>query len=392
MPVFRSTMENNLASEHSNGLPSIIPETLQAMEEDRTSTFHRHKNTAKSAGRDEKSQRREALKMLGVQDFDEFCSNKHGLKPIRRGLRKISTLQVNIGLYCNMACEHCHVEASPLRRDEQMDRFTAERLVEVMSEGRKNSGLETLDLTGGAPELNPNFRFLVTEARKLDFHVINRSNLTVLFEPEAGEDIIDFLAGNQVHVVASLPCYSETNVDKQRGKGVFDRSIRALQELNSRGYGQPDSGLILDLVYNPIGSFLPPSQSSLEIAYKKELQDNFEIRFNNLLTITNMPIKRFADYLQKNGETALYMGTLVDNFNVKTHSGLMCRDMISVDYKGVLYDCDFNQQLGLKTLGHPRTIFELESVEELLGGAVATDNHCFGCTAGSGSSCGGALD
>jgi len=375
-------------------LPSLIPDTLEEMAETReaASSSSAGKVVGNRTGGREHGQRADALEMLGVEKFDKFCSTRHGLEPICRGSERLSTLQVNVGLYCNMACSHCHVEASPLRKDEQMDRPTAERLVEVMKEGKRTTGLETLDLTGGAPELNPNFRFLVSEARKLNLHVIDRSNLTVLFEPEAGDDIIDFLATSKVHIVASLPCYSEENVDKQRGRGVFDRSIKALQELNVRGYGLADTGLVLDLVYNPVGSFLPPSQPSLENAYKKELLDNFGIRFNNLLTITNMPIKRFADYLHRSGETALYMGTLVDNFNASTHSGVMCRDMISVDHKGALYDCDFNQQLGMRTLGHPRTIFEMESMQELLGDRVATENHCFGCTAGAGSSCGGALD
>jgi len=249
--------------------------------------------------------------------------------------------------------------------------------------------VKTLDLTGGAPELHEQFRFLVREARALGVDVIDRCNLTVLYE-EGQEDLPQFLAENKVKVVASLPCYSEANTDAQRGKGVFERSIAALRDLNAVGYGVEGSGLELDLMYNPGGAFLPPAQENLEVAYRSELRDTWGVEFSRLFTLTNMPIKRFADYLHREGKTSEYMSLLVENFNVAASVGVMCRDLISVSWDGTLYDCDFNQQLDMPVRDEKKTIFDLDSCDDLVGSRIVADNHCFGCTAGSGSSCSGA--
>ena len=307
-----------------------------------------------------------------------------GIAPLRRA--EVQTLQVNIGLRCNLACHHCHVESGP-KRTERLDRSGIERILELLS---SNPDVETLDITGGAPEMHPDFRLLVRGARALGRRVIDRCNLTILFEP-GQEDTAEFLASEQVAIVASLPCYSLENVEKQRGRGVFDGSIRALQELNRLGYAEPGTGLELDLVYNPVGAFLPGPQAELEADYREELGRTFGIRFDNLLTITNMPIKRFAHELLRDGEYARYMELLVDNFNPENVPGLMCRHMISVAHDGRLFDCDFNQALGISASGSPRTIFDLDDLAKLGGTPIATADHCFGCTSGAGSSCGGAL-
>lgn len=303
---------------------------------------------------------------------------------------RVATLQVNVGKLCNMACHHCHVEAGP-KRAEIMSREVAARVVEVLA---ANPGIETVDLTGGAPELNPSFRWLVSEARKLGRRVIDRCNLTVLFEPGMA-DLASFLAEHQVEVVASLPCYQRENVEQQRGSGAFDKSVEALRVLNALGYGRPGSGLVLDLVYNPVGASLPPAQGGLEAAYKRELEHLFGITFDRLLTITNMPIKRFAHLLERTGQYAAYMSLLSHHFNAATVPGLMCRTLLSVGWDGRLYDCDFNQMLELP-LGADRdervqTIWEFKSLDALEGTPVRTEDHCYGCTAGAGSSCGGAL-
>lgn len=304
-----------------------------------------------------------------------------------RGLRRdrVTALQVNVGKLCNMACHHCHVDAGP-KRTEIMPREVAERVIELLT---SSPTVETLDLTGGAPELNPSFRWMVSEARRLGRHVIDRCNLTVLYERDQ-EDLADFLAANRVHVIASLPCYGEENVDKQRGNGAFQKSIRALRQLNALGYGE--SGLQLDLVYNPVGGFLPPEQSGLEARYKNELQRHFGVRFDRLLAITNMPIKRFAAWLEKAGQLEAYMSLLVNHFNPATVAGLMCRSLVSIGWDGRVYDCDFNQMLDVP-IGAPRirTVWDLANLDVLTNATVATGAHCFGCTAGSGSSCSGAL-
>jgi radical SAM/Cys-rich protein len=247
-----------------------------------------------------------------------------------------------------------------------------------------------VDITGGAPELNDNFRYLVHAARELGHEVIDRCNLTVLFE-KGQEDLAQFLGDERVTIIASLPCYSKDNVDKQRGSGVFDKSIAALQELNRLGFGKADSGLELGLVYNPLGAFLPSDQSKLESAYRRELFELFGIEFSRLFTITNMPIKRFLHQLERDGKYDEYMALLVDSFNPVAAAGVMCRDLLSLDWQGNLFDCDFNQMLDMPVLGTTRNIWDIESFDDFQGGAIATGSHCYACTAGAGSSCGGAL-
>lgn len=325
--------------------------------------------------KEERTARRRALDSLGIPSFAKYLQEKD-LGPLKRK-PTVSVLQLNIGLYCNQACSHCHVESSPLLVDKMMKSSTAARCLELIDESVK-----TLDITGGAPELNDEFRYLVTMARAKwpGLEIIDRCNLTVLSEP-GQEDLVDFLKKHRVRIVASLPCYSAGNVDKQRGNGVFERSIAGLLALNEAGYG---TDLPLDLVYNPGGAFLPPAQADLEVAYKRELKENFGIVFNNLLTITNMPIKRFADYLHRNKEMTDYMELLVNNFNKDTLDSVMCRDTVSIGYDGSVYDCDFNQQLGMTK--RKRTVFDVNSLAELVEDPILLDNHCFGCTAGMGSS------
>ncbi len=319
-------------------------------------------------------------------DFDGELARR-GLPALQRGAPR--TLQVNVGKLCNQACHHCHVEAGPNRR-ERMTARTAERVLEVLA---ASPSVETVDLTGGAPELNPQFRALVRSARVFGKTVIDRCNLTVLFEP-GQEDTPQFLAEQRVRVVASLPCYTRENVEAQRGRGVFAKSIRALRALNDLGYAKRED-LVLDLVYNPLGPSLPPPQHELEAQYRDELLELFGVRFCNLLTLTNMPIKRFAQMLDREGRHAEYLSLLVAHFNPVTLPGLMCRDTISVGWDGALYDCDFNQMLEIPlargAAGTPRTVFELSDCSMLANRPIATAAHCFGCTAGSGSSCGGAL-
>ena len=314
-------------------------------------------------------------------DFDDALA-AHGIGPLRRA--PATTLQVNVGKHCNQACHHCHVDAGPART-ERMSRAVAERVVELM---HASPAVAVVDVTGGAPELNPDFRWLVAEARRAGRRVIDRCNLTILLEQD---DLGDFLAAHQVEVVASLPCYGPENVDRQRGPGVFERSLRALRELNARGYGRAGSALRLDLVYNPVGPFLPPDQASLEERYRLELGRGFGIEFHRLITITNMPIKRFADQLARSGAASAYMSLLVNHFNPATVGGLMCRTLVSVGYDGTLHDCDFNQMLGLPLGAGRRTVWDVQSLAALTDQPVATGAHCFGCTAGAGSSCGGAL-
>lgn len=306
---------------------------------------------------------------------------------MRRG--GLETLQVNVGKLCNQACHHCHVEAGP-KRTEIMARPTAGRVVELLA---CSTRVETVDITGGAPELNPNFAFIVEQARALGKRVIVRCNLTVLFLPGM-EHLPQFYRDHGVELVCSLPCYTSANVDAQRGRGVFDQSIEALRRLNRLGFGLPDSPLRLSLVYNPLGAFLPPPQAALEARYREELRRRFGLEFHHLLAITNMPIKRFADELHRWGKYEDYMGLLVNHFNPATIHALMCRSVVSVGWEGTLYDCDFNQMLeipGLAGLRSQPTIWNIDDLSELEGGAIATGPHCFGCTAGAGSSCSGAL-
>lgn len=385
------------------GYVSLIAETLKDMDEDEE--FKATAANLKKLGQakltlDERKKRRRALDDMGVPAFHTFLEQR-GV-PLTRKMPTI--LQLNIGLYCNQACNHCHVESSP-KRTEMMTMETANRCLELLD---ASPSITTLDITGGAPELNPTFRHLVTEGRKRGKEVIDRCNLTVLMEPDQ-EDLADFLAENSVRVVASLPCYTESNTNTQRGRGVFERSIDGLKKLNALGYGTADGaneGLHLDLVYNPGGAFLPPEQSALETQYKEKLMEDFGITFDGLFTITNMPIKRFADFLYRRGELAEYMELLVNNFNPAAVDGVMCRETVSVGWDGALFDCDFNQQLALRLgeeladlsseqnkstgrSGAGKDVFNVESLD-LTATDITVDHHCFGCTAGAGSSCQGA--
>ncbi len=301
--------------------------------------------------------------------------------------QSLTTLQVNLGYRCNQSCLHCHVNAGPTRK-EQMRRETVDQVLQFLHHHR----LPTVDITGGAPELNAHFRYLVEQARAAGARVMDRCNLTILSEP-GQEDLADFLARHEVEVVASLPCYLAENVDGQRGSGVYERSIQGLQALNACGYGQPGSALVLNLVYNPTGPFLPPPQAQLEADYKRELSKQGVV-FNRLLTLTNMPIARFGSTLISKKQFASYLH-LLKHAHQETNLGqVMCRNMISVDWQGFVYDCDFNQMLGLplpwSARPRPRLADLLE--RELSGNPIAVADHCYGCTAGQGSSCGGALD
>jgi radical SAM/Cys-rich protein len=335
-----------------------------------------------------------------VNTFEAALSERN--IALRRSAPRV--LQINVGKRCNQTCTHCHVNAGPTRREE-MTRETMEKILAWLAK----TDIETVDITGGAPELNVNFRFLVESVRALPLsgaastrgeakrRVIDRCNLTILLEENQGT-LAEFLAHHEVEIVASLPCYSEENVDAQRGDGVFQKSIRALQRLNELGYGR-DEKLILNLVYNPGGAFLPPSQAALEAEYKAHLHDDFGIAFNGLFALANLPIARFATWLQRTNQSREYSQLLQSAFNPQTVENLMCRDTISVSFLGEVYDCDFNQMLRLapprvlaveKGLQKSRYLWETEP-HEFYGSEIATGAHCFGCTAGAGSSCGGAL-
>jgi radical SAM/Cys-rich protein len=313
----------------------------------------------------------------------EQALRPHGEVPLQAV--GIEVLQVNLGKLCNQTCRHCHVDAGPDRR-EIMSRETVDQCLEAF----RRSKIPTLDITGGAPELNPHFRHLVREARRLNRRIIDRSNLTILLAP-GFTDLPEFLADHRVEVVASLPCYLEENCDRQRGSGVFKRSIEALQRLNELGYGRPESQLSLTLVYNPTGASLPPNQENLEANYRSELSDRYCIEFTRLITITNMPISRFLDDLLASREYERYMRRLVDAFNPATVDGVMCRTTLSVDWQGRLFDCDFNQMLDLEVApGIPQHIRDFD-LDELAKRRIVTRRHCFGCTAGAGSSCQGSI-
>lgn len=294
----------------------------------------------------------------------------------------LEVLQLNLGRKCNQACRHCHVDAAPWRT-EMMEGATAERIADWIREHRP----QVVDITGGAPELSEYFRFFVMVARECGCRVIDRNNLTII-EEKGFEDLPEFLAAHEVEVIASLPCYTPGNVNQQRGNGVFEKSIRGLKRLNGLGYGRDR---ILNLVYNPLGPKLPGPQAGLQADYKEALAREFGISFNSLLTITNQPIARFAEDLRERGELEAYMELLVNNFNPETIPGLMCRNTLSIGYRGEVYDCDFNQMLGLQ-LGNGRPLFLWDlNPESLAEGKILTGDHCLACTAGSGSSCGGAL-
>ncbi len=296
------------------------------------------------------------------------------------------TLQVNLGYRCNQSCLHCHVGAGP-KRTEEMSAQTIDQVIAYLHSGRTT----TLDLTGGAPELNPGFRRLVTTARNLGLRVFDRCNLTVLEEP-GQEGLAEFLANQQVELIASLPCYQEENVDTQRGRGSFAASLRGLRRLNALGYGQQGTGLICYLVYNPSGPFLPPPQHQLEQDYRRILAERYGITFNHLLTLTNLPIQRFGSTLLSTGQFDAYMNLLKEAYQPQNLQRVMCRSLISVDWRGWLYDCDFNQMLGLPLHTNQQRLHISElAARELTGNPVTVADHCFGCTAGQGSSCGGAL-
>jgi len=307
-----------------------------------------------------------------------------GLFPLHAD--RVDTLQVNVGKRCNQACKHCHVDAGP-NRTEEMTRETAEHVVAALE---RSPGIRTLDITGGAPELNANFRYLVRSAREMGRHVIDRCNLTVILIL-GQEDTARFLADNQVEVVASLPYYLADRTDAQRGGGVFAQSLDGLRLLNSLGYGLPGSGLTLNLVYNPTGAFLPPAQEAIEAEYRTEMSKRYGIVFSSLYTITNMPIARFKHFLERSGNYTQYMDRLTAAFNPAAAANVMCRSLISVSYDGLLYDCDFNQMLEMPVgPGCPSHIRDLDTAA-LERREIVTGGHCLGCTAGAGSSCGGAV-
>jgi len=300
---------------------------------------------------------------------------------------RLTTLQINLGYRCNQACLHCHVNAGPTRK-EVMQRETVDEIVAFLRQNK----LQTLDITGGAPELNPHFRYLVEQAKQLGLHVIDRCNLTILQE-NGQADLAQFLADHQVEIIASLPCYQEANVNGQRGDGVYARSIDALQQLNALGYGKPDSGRVLNLVYNPTGPFLPPPQAQLEADYKRELE-KLGVVFNHLFTLTNLPIQRFGSTLISRGQFEDYMNLLKSAHQDTNLEQVMCRTLISIDWQGYAYDCDFNQMLNLPLIGtdKPRPHIRDLTADALTGRPIAIADHCYGCTAGQGSSCGGALN
>jgi radical SAM/Cys-rich protein len=304
---------------------------------------------------------------------------------IRRG--RLETLQINVGYRCNQSCTHCHVNAGPNRTEEMTG-----AVVDLVLDFLRRQRVPTLDITGGAPELNPHFRRLVREARKLGITIMDRCNLTILEQP-GQEDLAEFLAGNHVEVVASMPCYLRENVEQQRGKGVFDGSIRGLKRLNAIGYGH-DPELPLHLVYNPQGPSLPPAQAALEVDYKRILREQHGIVFNKLYVLANMPIQRFGSMLITRGEFESYLGLLQDAHLDANLKGVMCRNLLSVDWQGYVYDCDFNQMLGLPmTRGQNRRVYLGDLLEEAIdGNPIRVAGHCYGCTAGQGSSCGGALN
>jgi radical SAM/Cys-rich protein len=306
----------------------------------------------------------------------------------------IRTLQINIGYVCNLACKHCHVESSPARTapDDNMSQSTARRIVDWALE---QPGIETVDITGGSPEMNPNFRWMVSTLYEHGLHVMDRCNPTIIeyVDPKTGQAyswVPQFLADHRVEVIASMPCYLQDNVDWQRGRGAYDASLEGLTKLNAVGYGQ-DPNLRLNLVYNPNGPVLPPPQASLEENYRRQLRSIHGIEFNELWTLTNMPIRRWRHQLEREGQLEAYMTLLANSYNAETIDGLMCRHQISVDPQGRLYDCDFNQALGMRLIErHDARLWDLKA-DELAQRVIATDDHCYACTAGAGSSCGGAL-
>ena len=300
--------------------------------------------------------------------------------------KAVEIFQINIGKLCNQTCAHCHVDAGPDRKEENMDKKTLEQCLEII---RKHQ-IPTVDVTGGAPEMNPHFRWFVEEVSKLGSQVIDRCNLTIIKAHEKYSDLPQFLAKHKVQVVSSLPSFSKMRTDSQRGDGVFEDSIAALKMLNDVGYGIEGSGLQLDLVYNPSGAYLPGDQKSLELEFKRQLSRKFGIQFNNLYAITNLPISRFLDYLLESGNYERYMSELVEAFNPATVNGLMCTNTLSVSWDGFIYDCDFNQMLDLKVASESKHISNF-NLDSLMNREIIVNQHCYGCTAGAGSSCGGEI-
>lgn len=331
------------------------------------------------------SHQREILESPGDGSLPHFQTTlqEHGLASLKRGTLK--TLQVNVGKLCNQTCRHCHVDAGPDRR-ELMTRENFEHCLRLVRDFK----VDTVDITGGAPEMNPHFTWFVSEIRKLDRHVIDRCNLTILTVP-GFTHLPQFLAAHEVEIVASLPCYLEENCDRQRGTGVFEKSVRALQQLNELGYGIEGSSLRLSLVFNPTGLSLPPAQQKLEDSYRDQLRSRFGIEFNRLFTITNMPVSRFLDDLITRDRYHAYMSLLVRSFNPGTMDDLMCRSTVSVDWEGFFYDCDFNQMLNLSTPHKSRLHISSVRLDQLEDHPISVGRHCYGCTAGAGSSCQGAL-
>ncbi len=321
---------------------------------------------------------------INIDSFEEKLA-KHGYAG---GIQAtdLDIFQLNIGKLCNQTCAHCHVDAGPDRKEENMSRDTLEMCLEIIQKNR----IKTVDITGGAPEMNPHFRWFVEACRKAGSEVIDRCNLTIIQANPKYKDLPQFFAKNQVQIVSSLPYFSKSRTDSQRGDGVFEDSIQSLKDLNEVGYGREGSGLILDLVYNPSGAFLPDDQVSLEAEFKRQLKRKYDIEFNQLYAITNLPVSRFLDYLIESGNYEQYMTALVDAFNPSTIPGLMCRNTVSVSWDGYVYDCDFNQMLELSPNGPSKHIsdFDLQAFQSR---KIVTNQHCFGCTAGAGSSCGGTV-
>jgi radical SAM/Cys-rich protein len=323
------------------------------------------------------------LKKLNEQNFTRFADKLAAVQLYPLRPTRIEIFQINVGKMCNQTCKHCHVDAGPDRK-EIMTRETLQQCLDMLA----RHDIPTVDITGGAPELNPHFRWFVEEASKLGKHIIDRCNLTIILANKSYHDLPQFFAKHKVEVVSSLPHYTATRTDRQRGEGVFEKSIRALQMLNSAGYGKDGTGLKLNLVYNPTGAILPGPQQELEADYKRELKNKYGIEFNGLYVITNMPISRFLDYLVTSGNYEEYMQQLIDAFNPAAAAGVMCRNTLSVGWDGWLYDCDFNQMLDMKVSGKSRHISDFD-FEALSGRTIAVNQHCYGCTAGLGSSCGG---
>jgi len=347
--------------------------SLSARQSDLSNTFYQLEVLSNSA-----------IAYSGVENFDQRIKSAGYDNGILPG--KIEIFQINIGKLCNQTCAHCHVDAGPDKKEENMDRSTLETCLKIVTEHK----IPIVDITGGAPEMNPHFRWFVESCTNAGVKVMVRCNLTIIMANKKYHDLPDFFVANKVHVVSSLPYFTASRTDSQRGDGVFNDSIEALQKLNNAGYGKEGTGLILDLVYNPSGAFLPGDQSELESEFKRQLKRRYDIIFNNLFAITNLPVSRFLDYLIETDNYESYMTELSNAFNPMTIDGLMCKTTISVSWDGYIYDCDFNQMLDLKSDVKSPHINDFDS-KALAQRVIKTNQHCYGCTAGSGSSCGGTV-